>query len=386
MEDTMEMASPYPGTVDDFDIDLDVMEEHISNADEDLMVADATPEPSHHAAYNVDEADDADMTDDVAERAMVDADNGPEINGATDAAYDYNERYEAEMLEDDYEEDIDAPVTDVTEEVARTLENTEAQQGLVDTPGAQNDEGPLEESEETVQQSELRHENVESNDADQKASMKVAEVDSSHAQAHLEPSEEGPTRPHKDTPAEDGEHPTQDTSPEPLPTAVKIQEQLAIDHDPNGASQPTTVDSSEGPAGLAEQHGQESNDQGAAARDRQLHPVKVLYQENEISLFPPREDDSSETFFVENEGLAYDGFDKMFESFRQVLGDHVGEHEVLIVDVDPLNIQLREVRTLPAISFLLRTNCILYRILRIYPRSPFTKFLTFTCSFVATMN
>lgn len=358
MEDTMEMASPYPGTVDDFDIDLDVMEEHISNPDEDLMVADATPEPSHRTEYNNDETNDADMIDDVAERAMVDADDEQEMVGTAGAAHEYDERYEAEMLEDDYEEDIDAPVTDIPAEATQTLESIEAQPRIEDAPAAQPDTGSIEENDATVQQPGLQHDKVDSLGLDQEASMKIVKPDTADSQPRLDALHEDGIRSqhetgHNDTAGEEViESVAQDTSAETMPSAVNVDEQSAKDEGPKEASQPPATEPSEEIAGSAkEQHGQETNDQGNVARDGPLHPVKVLYQENEISLFPPREDDSSETFFVENEALAYDGFDKMFDSFRQVLGDHVGEQEVLIVDVEPLHIQIREVRPIPDTFF-----------------------------------
>lgn len=74
-----------------------------------------------------------------------------------------------------------------------------------------------------------------------------------------------------------------------------------------------------------------------------LHPVKVYYQDNEISLFPPHEGDSSETFFLEDESLAYEPLGKLFESCREVLYEHVGENETLVLDIESLNLQLMEV-------------------------------------------
>lgn len=75
LDDTMEMASPYQGHADDFDIDLDVMEDQASTTDKDMTAADDYPDTLQDADFADEGAKDADMMDDIAEPAMVDADD-----------------------------------------------------------------------------------------------------------------------------------------------------------------------------------------------------------------------------------------------------------------------------------------------------------------------
>jgi hypothetical protein len=77
--------------------------------------------------------------------------------------------------------------------------------------------------------------------------------------------------------------------------------------------------------------------------DESLHTVKVIYQDNEISLFPPLEGDSAETFFLHDEDVAYDNVGRLFSSLREVLLDNIAEHDTLVIDIDSLGIQITEV-------------------------------------------
>jgi hypothetical protein len=86
------------------------------------------------------------------------------------------------------------------------------------------------------------------------------------------------------------------------------------------------------------------------AHHESLHPVKIIYQENEIALFPPLEGDSAETFFLHDEEVAYESIEKLFKSLRQVLQGNVADNEVLVIDIESLGIQMTEVSPLPIVS------------------------------------
>lgn len=73
-----------------------------------------------------------------------------------------------------------------------------------------------------------------------------------------------------------------------------------------------------------------------------MHPVKVIYQDSEISLFAPIGDDESQ-FFLQDETVAKQGIDQLFAALREVLGSSIADGEQLTLHVTPLNMDLFEV-------------------------------------------
>lgn len=74
-----------------------------------------------------------------------------------------------------------------------------------------------------------------------------------------------------------------------------------------------------------------------------LHTVKVNYQDNEICLFPPTEDDNSETFFLQDVGLAHQSLDKLLSACREVLAGTIDDDDELVLDVASLGLHISEV-------------------------------------------
>ncbi|KAF5862984.1 hypothetical protein ETB97_010916 [Aspergillus alliaceus] len=361
IDDTMEMASPYPGHADDFDIDLDVMDDQASNTDKDMIGDDEFEEPPQ-PTYEQDGANDADMIDDVAEPTMLDADDQyAETSYSVEMQYGTEKLYEADMLEDDFEEDIDAPVPEapvpeLREEAPTPLESAVNQVTSEQTPTGEG--------------------NIEQDNSGNQTAENLPETGAESAHVQDAPEEVTPHHHHQDT-----DHVTQE--PE-----VGQSEREKVDNNVNDTNKPAQVDIPEVPGDYeddttgAEQpqvyqddtsgtqpildehkepeeeqrehtafddsHEQETKPAGDneqendTAKDIPLYPVRVYYQENEISLFPPHEGDSSETFFLEDENLAYAPLGELFQSCRGVLREHIGDNEVLIMDVDALNIQLTE--------------------------------------------
>jgi hypothetical protein len=75
-----------------------------------------------------------------------------------------------------------------------------------------------------------------------------------------------------------------------------------------------------------------------------IHPVVVIYEDNEISLFPPSKNDTSDTFFLPDESLARANICDLFEAIRSVLAGSIGEDDELNMIVDGLGLELSEVR------------------------------------------
>ena len=356
-DDTMEMASPLPGHADDFDIDLDIMEDQASNADKDMMGADDYSDESIEIDYTRDGANDADMMDDVAEPTMVDADDQyPQANDNVEMQYSADETYEAEMLEDDYAEDIDVPMPKSDEQGPTAAQDDIDQKPELEIEPPQTNDVVQEESEKPALETHVEPmkehvtepaetQQMEQKQHDRPGSEHVqdagAQPDKSESDKIPETSQTEQTEVQSTQPDINKDGPTDYTdSKQPEEGAGEVTEaQTAIDQPKEQEVEPTEIQDTEKSRETKEkEQGADSNEPVA------LHPVKVYYQDNEVSLFPPREGDSSETFFLEDESLAYENFGKLFESFREVLQEHIGENDVLVVDIDALNIQLTEVR------------------------------------------
>lgn len=76
-----------------------------------------------------------------------------------------------------------------------------------------------------------------------------------------------------------------------------------------------------------------------------VHPVVVLYQDNEISLFPPldSEDEHTNTYFLQNEQVAGDSIKALFGALRSILGESISEQEELVLDINDLDLHISEV-------------------------------------------
>ena len=103
--------------------------------------------------------------------------------------------------------------------------------------------------------------------------------------------------------------------------------------------------------GFASEHSEYAGSQDSLHQDLNsdsklyspLHPVKVYYEETEMSLFPPSTEEASETFFLENESLAFENMSEIFSAMRAVLADSIREDDELQLEVDSLNLYLGEV-------------------------------------------
>lgn len=350
-DDTMEMASPVPGH-DDFEIDLDVMEDQTSNPDKDMMGDGDYPDDAIDIDYQRDGANDADMMDDVAEPTMVDADDQyPETN-ENEMQYAAAEPYEAEM-EDGSEEYNDVPMPKINDQGPITLqeENVSKAEGAVEPAESNGVTEEIKDTEQPTQESlqefkgkhateaiEVPHADVEQRDRPDFEKVAAEPSLDQQQPEHLEhevseTNQTEPTEPHPPQPDAGNVNQSELKQAEEKDETVEMQP--PVDHpEPQPAEPPAEKVG----------HIQKGEEQRMNAGNRTgLHPIKVYYQDNEISLFPPREGDDSETYFLGNENLAYENFGKLFESFRGVLQEHIGENEILVVDIDAMNIQLTEV-------------------------------------------
>lgn len=336
IEDSMEMASPYQGQGDDFDIDIDIMDDQGSHVDSDMMGADDYP-TSHPSLFPNDATNDADMVDEPSEGSMVDADDYVEEDHDVEVQ-DEDVTYEADMQEGDHDVNVDAPEiptiqvevaadeTTVNEPVQSLTEPVERSEG--DGSGDLAKPNPTDlhpgGSEDQAQGVSVEHNEAETLQPDQPSVTEGDQADAATDKVELVEEKHEITE--SKEPATEGSYAYGE------PTAENLDA-------PQVESDAHEVKDEHAEHNLHEAEGQDHQN------DETLHPVKVLYQDNEISLFPPLEGDSAETFFLHDEDVAYDSVGKLFGSLREVLMDNVAENEVLVIDIDSLGIQITEVST-----------------------------------------
>lgn len=100
---------------------------------------------------------------------------------------------------------------------------------------------------------------------------------------------------------------------------------------------------------------------GQQAEYQYLHPVIVVYQGNEMSLFPPSDQGSeqSQTYFLHDETFARDSISTLLQQCRLVLADSINEHDKLELKIPDLGFNVDE-------STALTTDTTLAQIVDIY--------------------
>lgn len=102
-----------------------------------------------------------------------------------------------------------------------------------------------------------------------------------------------------------------------------------------------------------------------------VHPVIVVYQENKISLFPPKDqdDERDSTYFLEEEQLASDTIRNLLGACRSVLGESISGQDELAIDIGDLGLHISEVNSQlePPHSDWMLTYCSLPQKHRILP-------------------
>ncbi|OQD62782.1 hypothetical protein PENPOL_c011G04024 [Penicillium polonicum] len=346
--DSMEMASPYQGQADDFDIDIDLMEDHVSNMDSDMMGADEFTSTSQPNELNNDAIYDADMADEPSEGSMIDADNYADEDNDIDVQFEEGP-YEEEMIETDQAEDMNiaAPVIHLepagsNEDVASPIKEDATVTTLEPLEAAPP--GTSGSMELAPVQDETQTSGVEGPDTQAQLSTAVDDdlaeepsetVISPETGGHNEKSELG----------EEANKISQSSVSETEATQVP-NEDLEASQIKHSIEDPHIDDAApEAPPGSEGNHQDADEDespQQVTYIDEPVHPVKIIYQDSEIALFPPLEGDLADTFFIEDEALAYENIDQIFKALRQVLQNSMAGNEVLIIDIDTLGIQMTE--------------------------------------------
>jgi hypothetical protein len=148
---------------------------------------------------------------------------------------------------------------------------------------------------------------------------------------------------HEEDPEDDlnENEPEDDLDEREAPAKFKAEDESEGHREDNQqGTQDVLASTSEAPS-IAAGH---SSSQGYTEQVDTPPEIIVHYQGNQISLFPPldQDQDHSGTFFVENVLLAEEGLDRLFPEFREVLGDSISNDDELVIRFPELRLEVTE--------------------------------------------
>lgn len=105
----------------------------------------------------------------------------------------------------------------------------------------------------------------------------------------------------------------------------------------------------------------ETRNEIASAIATYIHPVAVVYQDSEMSLFPPTDEDQehSQTYLLHDESLASESIMNLFGACRLVLADSIEEDDELEITIGVLGLEISEVGISRIQDFLLMLTILL---------------------------
>ncbi|KIX07944.1 uncharacterized protein Z518_02598 [Rhinocladiella mackenziei CBS 650.93] len=78
------------------------------------------------------------------------------------------------------------------------------------------------------------------------------------------------------------------------------------------------------------------------ASSQTVHPVTLVYLEEEMSLFPPMVGDGSNIYFLQDSSLAFEPLDKLLAACREILAGTLDHHDELVLDIPGLGLHICE--------------------------------------------
>ncbi|KAK2751024.1 hypothetical protein FQN57_000099 [Myotisia sp. PD_48] len=320
-EDSMEITSDSAGYIDNVhDIEIELDDPGVHDHQEDILVEDIIiPTGETETLHNTPR--DADMTDGGFLEENNDHGYQGEVYRFVEDAGDLDQQ--SYTMEEDYEEDIDAPIPGTgiiesenvsAEEVPpkpqpNKLENTIS---LLPPDLPQQDLSPTRPNPEPSQI-----------DNDDQSVPLVKDANNFESGVNISSEEQLP-----------GEIEQKTEEEEPVEDGASKDELEPLTHPEGsvGIHEPTQE--------LVREESKPVNDN--ATETHQLHRVKILYQGDEMCLFPPMADDPSEIYFLEDESLAHGTLGGLLNACRSVIWDHIDEGEELAIEIDSLGLHLTE--------------------------------------------
>ena len=365
--DKMEISSPYNRNLDDFDIDIDVPSKPL-NQDEDFILEDSrsdaiidyqTGQEGHTDDVMVDEesqsvlSEDKMMRDDdiVQDEHLTDAsDISLEENIADDTKHNEILPTDASGAANEIESAAVEDTADAANDTSLEAPSTELQnvnEGLNQAAGT-------EESGENQQADRfIEHSAGQPSEDDLVASKAVLS-----GEGYSIDKEEGPAN--NSSSADEGQPHTGEYI---ASEGYDNQDQTIFEG--NVQEEPEAAETDVGNDNILTNHeadvASEIAEQDLSGSfTTPLHPIKVHYDGNDISLFPPSEDGSSETYLLADENLVNVSITDLLRACRVVLGETVDEVDELVLSIKALGISLSEVSKFTKKIFILNTD-MLYR-------------------------
>ncbi|KIW34843.1 uncharacterized protein PV07_01593 [Cladophialophora immunda] len=352
LDDKMDLASSPFRQPDDIDIDLDsVREPSVIGSPHDDMIDDPVEPLDTGADVMEDQLDETLPDDDLNDEQNVSMlTEQPDLDYNMDASIEETQGDEDEEILYEDEEDIGAAIQDV-EEVAEDNANQGQPQVyqevetdvILEEPGDQpepqnhtdsdsnqhkaltDDESTPVAAEEPAQsQEESQASKAEISDASQNYVTGQGEEDEAPEQAQDGHDDDAPELPqqHLEVEIGDGNH------------TLSLEEGSRL----GAEAQATTATSEPGPQDQHEETIQNEDDRATPA----VHPVTLVYLEEEMSLFPPMLGDASSVYFLPDASLAFEPLDKLLAACREILTGTLDHHDELVLDVPGLGLHVCE--------------------------------------------
>ena len=119
-----------------------------------------------------------------------------------------------------------------------------------------------------------------------------------------------------------------------------------------------------------------------------IHPVVVVYQDNEMSLFPPvdRDQEHSQTYFLHDETYAAGSINNLLGACRSVLGESISEQDELEIHITELGLHVSEVSFLVLQIGIRLVTFLLYSLLQNLTLQHLLRSWIYTCSYNIMMG
>lgn len=350
LDDKMDVASSPFRQPDDIDIDLDsVRDPSVIGSIHDDMIDDEVVQLGNSGVAQ-DETDEILPDDD-----MFDDTNPPLTTENADIDYNMDGDGEGVRLDEDedilYEEEEDMPVEQPAQTVDEAGEVTLAEEPQ-DYQEADDEIDLVDFDEEHAETQQLT-----TNEAHVAAKQEIANI--------TEPEPETATAVQEPLPeVENGtEQPEAGQQDDGTQDPEQAEEHHEFEDDVHAANDGTdefeavvpsaeTIPPAIGASALApqdnveQQEDTEHHDPEHADKSQEvqasLHPVTLVYLDDEMSLFPPMLGDASAIYFLQDSSLAFEPLDKLLAACRDILKGTLDHHDELVLDISSLGLHICE--------------------------------------------
>lgn len=349
--DKMDISSPYNRTLDDFDIDIDIPPRP-SDQDEDFILEDLRSDTgTNQQADQVGDTDDF-MVDEerrsiLSEDRTMRDDDTVQDEHLTDASDTGLEETALNQNDDNGGHQTDASVTTKEDKNDIAQDTEEAKRTSLETISTEPQEAEKELN--VIVDNELHEDGVEGDNSNEQYTASQVTSDLTNPEALLSGRER----------AVDDVEGSADQTQIIKKDNSKASPGTLLEDSNNISRSINDEDASEGPE-LSRTFTDNSNDKtlttietglsfgGAESNISQspiapLPPIIVHYDGNELSLFPPFEGGSSETFLLDDENLVNVSITDLLRACRVVLGETFDEVDELVLSIEALGINLSEV-------------------------------------------